>query len=120
MIEDYKYSNYRSLYYTIIDHYRSILAVIVTIYDLVTSSDYITITMIVTYVYIFLVTIGSYHCYSYIVLSICHIYILIMSQSYIGTIYSWLRSGPGGTSAVGLGPEGDPGRCATMGFFTKG
>ena len=90
MIEDYKYSNYRSLYYTIIDHYRSILAVIVTIYDLVTSSDYITITMIVTYVYIFLVTIGSYHCYSYIVLSICHIYIYINNVPVIYRNYLFL------------------------------
>ena len=67
-----------------------------------------------------LVTIGSYHYYSYSTIYMSYIYILIMSQSYIGTIYSWLRSGPGGTSAVGLGPEGDPGRCATIGFFTKG
>ena len=56
--------------------------------------------MIVAYIYIYmlLVTIGSYHYYSYSTIYMSYIYILIMSQSYIGTIGRSLKEnqcGPG-------------------------
>ena len=93
-----------------------------------TSSDYITITMIVAYIYIYmlLVTIGSYHYYSYSTIYMSYIYINnvpVIYRNYWQVFEGksvWPRSGPGGTSTVGLGPEGDPGRFATIGFFTKG